>query len=106
MGQRPLFICSKSILRTRQKNRRRFMAVQLDVIRVTAQRVAASHNLELVDLEFQGGAKFRTLRVFIEKNAAERQSWLSWFRQEAKRAAEARRCKICRRMYRLKCSPA
>jgi len=48
------------------------MAVQLDQIRATAQRVAASHNLELVDLEFQGGAKFRTLRIFLEKNAAER----------------------------------
>src|ERR1700744_6785807 len=48
------------------------MAVQLDQIRATAQRVAASHNLELVDLEFQGGNKHRTLRVFIEKNAAER----------------------------------
>jgi ribosome maturation factor RimP len=48
------------------------MAVQLDEIRATAQRVAASHNLEVVDLEFQGGAKFRTLRVFLEKNAAER----------------------------------
>jgi ribosome maturation factor RimP len=48
------------------------MAVQLDEIRATAQRVAASHHLELVDLEFQGGAKFRTLRVFVEKDAAER----------------------------------
>ena len=48
------------------------MAVQLDEIRATAQRVAASHNLDLVDLEFQGGSKFRTLRVFIEKDAAER----------------------------------
>jgi ribosome maturation factor RimP len=48
------------------------MAVQLDSIRSTAQRVAASYNLDLVDVEFQGGAKFRTLRVFIEKNAAER----------------------------------
>jgi ribosome maturation factor RimP len=48
------------------------MAVQIDEIRATAQRVAASHNLELVDLEFQGGVKFRTLRIFIEKNAAER----------------------------------
>jgi ribosome maturation factor RimP len=55
-----------------QKNRRKPMAVQLDQIRATAQRVAASHNLELVDLEFQGGAKFRTLRIFLEKNAAER----------------------------------
>ncbi len=48
------------------------MAVQIDAIRATAQRVAASHNLELVDLEFTGGAKFRTLRVFVEKNAAAR----------------------------------
>ncbi len=48
------------------------MAVQIDAIRATAQRVAASHSLELVDLEFTGGAKFRTLRVFVEKNATER----------------------------------
>ena len=48
------------------------MAVQIDEIRATAQRVAASHNLDLVDLEFQGGSKFRTLCIFIEKNAAER----------------------------------
>jgi ribosome maturation factor RimP len=48
------------------------MAVQIDAIRATAERVAASHNLELVDVEFQGGVKFRTLRVFVEKNAAER----------------------------------
>jgi ribosome maturation factor RimP len=48
------------------------MAVQLDEIRATAQRVAASHNLELVDLEFQGGVKFRTLRVYLEKDAAGR----------------------------------
>jgi ribosome maturation factor RimP len=48
------------------------MAVQLDAIRSTAERVAASHSLELVDLEFQGGAKHRTLRVFIEKDAAAR----------------------------------
>jgi ribosome maturation factor RimP len=48
------------------------MAVQLDEIRATAERVAASHNLELVDLEFQGGVKFRTLRIYVEKNAAER----------------------------------
>ena len=48
------------------------MAVQLDAIRSTADRVAASHDLEVVDVEFQGGVKFRTLRVFIEKNATER----------------------------------
>jgi ribosome maturation factor RimP len=45
------------------------MAVQLDAIRTIAERVAASHQLEVVDLEYQGGAKFRTLRVFIEKDA-------------------------------------
>jgi ribosome maturation factor RimP len=44
------------------------MALNLDTIRATADRVAASHHLEVVDLEFQGGAKFRTLRVFIEKD--------------------------------------
>jgi ribosome maturation factor RimP len=48
------------------------MALQLDTIRNTAERVAASHHLELVDLEFSGGAKFRTLRVFIEKDAEAR----------------------------------
>jgi ribosome maturation factor RimP len=48
------------------------MALNLDTIRATADRVAASHHLEVVDLEFQGGAKFRTLRVFIEKDAEER----------------------------------
>ena len=45
------------------------MAVQLDQIRTVAERVATSHHLELVDLEFTGGAKFRTLRIFIEKDA-------------------------------------
>jgi ribosome maturation factor RimP len=49
------------------------MALNLDTIRATADRVAASHHLEVVDLEFQGGGgKFRTLRVFIEKDAEER----------------------------------
>jgi ribosome maturation factor RimP len=48
------------------------MALQLDEIRATAQRVAASHNLDLVDIEFQGGAKHRTLRIFVEKNTLER----------------------------------
>ena len=44
------------------------MALQLDQIRAIADRVAASHHLEVVDLEFSGGAKHRTLRVFIEKD--------------------------------------
>lgn len=48
------------------------MAFEVEQIRATAQRVAASHGLDVVDLEFHGGAKHRLLRVFIEKNAAER----------------------------------
>jgi ribosome maturation factor RimP len=55
-----------------EQSRVEAMAVQIDAIRSTAERVAASHHLEVVDVEFQGGAKFRTLRVYIEKNAAER----------------------------------
>ena len=45
------------------------MALQLDTIRATADRVAASHGLEVVDVEFAGGGKHRALRVFVEKNA-------------------------------------
>jgi len=41
----------------------------LDAIRSAAARVAASHGLDLVDLEFIGPAKERTLRVYLEKNA-------------------------------------
>jgi ribosome maturation factor RimP len=48
------------------------MALQIDAIRSTAERVAVSHHLEVVDVEFQGGGKHRALRVFIEKNAEER----------------------------------
>ena len=49
------------------------MAFDSDQIRATAQRVAASHGLDVVEIEFLGGAKHRMLRVFIEKNAEERQ---------------------------------
>lgn len=48
------------------------MALSLDQIRTTAQRVAASHGLDVVEVEYVGAAKDRTLRVFIEKNAEER----------------------------------
>ena len=48
------------------------MALQLETIRATADRVAASHHLDVVDLEFTGGAKHRLLRVFLEKDAAAR----------------------------------
>jgi ribosome maturation factor RimP len=48
------------------------MALKLEEIRSAAERVAASHGLEVVDLEFLGPAKERTLRVYLEKNAAGR----------------------------------
>ena len=48
------------------------MALPLDTIRATADRVAASHGLDLVDLEFTGGGKHRALRIFLEKDAAGR----------------------------------
>jgi ribosome maturation factor RimP len=44
----------------------------MDAIRALAERVAASHHLEVVDLEFGGAGKSRALRVFVEKDAAER----------------------------------
>lgn len=45
------------------------MAVKVDAIRSAADRVAASHGLEVVNLEFTGPAKDRILRVYLEKNA-------------------------------------
>jgi len=48
------------------------MAVKLDEIRAAAQRVAASHGLDVVDLEFIGPAKERVLRIYLEKDAAGR----------------------------------
>lgn len=48
------------------------MALQIDSIRATADRVASSLGLEVVDLEFQGAGKHRALRVFVEKDAAGR----------------------------------
>jgi ribosome maturation factor RimP len=48
------------------------MALNLDQIRATAQRVAASYGLDVVEIEYQGAGKNRLLRVFIEKNAEER----------------------------------
>ncbi len=70
----PLFICGK-FLGENSPSHSRFvpalgtMAVSLDAIRSAAARVAASHGLDLVDIEFLGPAKERTLRVFLEKNA-------------------------------------
>src|ERR1700753_3437699 len=60
------------------------MALDLDKIRTTADRVAGSYGLEVVDAEFVGGGKHRVLRVSIEKDAAGRARLAA----EAKAAAE------------------
>ncbi len=49
------------------------MAVRLEAIRTAAQRVAASHGLDVVDVEFAGSEKERVLRVYLEKNAEARE---------------------------------
>ena len=48
------------------------MALQMDELRRLAERVAASHHLEVVEVEFGGGGKSRALRIYVEKDAAER----------------------------------
>jgi ribosome maturation factor RimP len=60
------------------------MALDLDKIRTTADRVAGSYGLEVVDAEVVGGGKHRVLRVSIEKDAAGRARLAA----EAKAAAE------------------
>jgi ribosome maturation factor RimP len=45
------------------------MAVKLDEIRKAAARVAASHGLDLVEIELAGPSKEHILRVYLEKNA-------------------------------------
>jgi ribosome maturation factor RimP len=49
------------------------MPAKLDEIRLAAERVAASHGLDVVDMELSGPAKERVLRVFLEKNAEGRE---------------------------------
>ena len=48
------------------------MALSLEHIRRMADRVAVSHRLEIVEIEYLGGSKHRVLRIFIEKNREER----------------------------------
>ena len=43
------------------------MAVEMEQVRAIAERVTASHGLELVEVEFRGGGKARMLRLFIDK---------------------------------------
>ena len=46
------------------------MALDVERVRVIADRVAASSGLEVLDVEFLGGGKARMLRVFLDRPAA------------------------------------
>lgn len=63
------------------------MTLSLEQIRRAADRVAASHRLEVVEIEYSGGSKHRLLRVFIEKNREERARLTA--EREARLTAEA-----------------
>jgi ribosome maturation factor RimP len=43
------------------------MGLDLDRVRQTVERVAASSGLEVVEVDFRGGGKSRMLRIFIDK---------------------------------------
>lgn len=45
------------------------MAAGLEAIRSAAERVAASHGLDVVEVELTGPAKDRILRILLERNA-------------------------------------
>jgi ribosome maturation factor RimP len=60
------------------------MAADLEKLRETADHVAGSYGLEVVDVELVGGGKHRVLRVSLEKNAEGRARLAA----EAKAAAE------------------
>jgi ribosome maturation factor RimP len=67
VGESPLFFCCEA-----SAFEAAIMALSIEQIRQTADRVAASHGLEVVDIEYLGGSKHRVLRVFIEQNEEQR----------------------------------
>jgi ribosome maturation factor RimP len=71
-AQSPLFIWANFWLKKPHLSGLDSMAAKLEEIRSAAERVAASHGLELVDIELVGPSKERVLRVFLEKDAAGR----------------------------------
>ena len=42
------------------------MALDLETVRGIAERVAASHGLEVLEVEYRGGGKSRLLRIFLD----------------------------------------
>ncbi len=79
MGASPLFFWVRMLRSSRPGPaanhlhlKRQFMALSIEQIRHAADRVAASHGLDVVEIEYLGGSKQRILRVFIEQNPEQR----------------------------------
>lgn len=62
VGASPLFVYVVRAARDEHD-----MAVDLEQVRQIAERVTASHGLELVEVEFRGSGRARMLRIFIDK---------------------------------------
>ena len=45
------------------------MALDLETVRGIADRVAAGHGLEVLEVEYRGGGKSKTLRIFLDNPA-------------------------------------
>ena len=70
-GRKPTFLLSERRRRS-LSSEAAIMALSLEQIRRTADRVGSSHGLDVVEIEYVGGEKQRVLRVFIERNREER----------------------------------
>jgi ribosome maturation factor RimP len=66
------------------------MTLSLEELRRMADRVAASHGLDVVEIEFLGGSKHRMLRIFIEKNLEGRLAKAEEFRSAQSQGTGAR----------------
>jgi ribosome maturation factor RimP len=88
-GRKPTFLLSLKVLSTLPRDEATAMALSLEQIRQAADRVAASHQLEVVEIEFLGGSKHRLLRIFIEKNREERAKQAEVARVAASASGEA-----------------
>ena len=70
MGERPTFFLGAVCFASRSRNLlsgSRWMVAELNQIRDIVGRVAATHGVEVVEVELRGGGKARTLKITIDK---------------------------------------
>lgn len=70
MGERPTFFLGAVCSASRSRNLlsgSRWMVAELNQIRDIVGRVAATHGVEVVEVELRGGGKARTLKITIDK---------------------------------------